>query len=233
MKKSGIDVSVIVPVHNEEGLIKQFLGDVDSACLNLNLSYEIIVVENGSKDKTWQYLQEFSKDNKKIRPLQLRVAGYGLAIIAGINKSLGEYGIIFNVDFWDEKFLMLTKVNILEQDIIIGSKCLPGSLDLRSFRRRAVTKVFNLFLNIFLGYKGTDSHGIKLLRLQAVLPILKLCKTQTGIFDSELMVRSQRRGLKILELPVTVKEIRPDRFGLNRLLKTPLDIYKLYISLKE
>mgnify|MGYP001607864908 FL=1 len=128
---------------------------------------------------------------------------------------------------------MLTKVNILEQDIIIGSKCLPGSLDFRGFRRRAVTKVFNLFLNLFLGYRGTDSHGIKLLRLQTVLPILKLCKTKTGIFDSELMIRSQRGGLKILELPVTVKEIRPDRFGLNRLLKTPLDIYKLYISLKE
>ena len=233
MKKSKIDVSVIVPVHNEEELIKHFLKDVDNACSNLNLLYEIVVVENGSKDKTWQYLQEIAKENQKIRPIQLKILGYGPALIMGINKSLGEYGVIFNVDFWDDKFLMLTKANILGQDLIIGSKCLPGSLDLRSFRRRAITKAFNVFLKIFLGFKGTDTHGIKLLRLPVILPILKLCRTQSGIFDSELVIRSQRKGLKILELPVTVKDIRPERFGYNRLLKTPFDVYNLYRSLKE
>lgn len=233
MKKSKIDVSIIVPVHNEEELIKQFLKDVDNACSNLNLLYEIVVVENGSRDKTWQYLQEIAKENRKVRPIRLKTAGYGLAIITGIKKSLGEYGVIFNVDYWDDKFLMLTKANILGQDLVIGSKCLPGSLDLRSFRRRAITKAFNAFLKTFLGYRGTDTHGIKLLRLRTIMPILKLCKARTGIFDSELVIRSQRMGLKVLELPVTVKEIRPERFGLNRLFKTPLDVYNLYRSLRE
>lgn len=233
MNKSKIDVSVIVPVHNEEELIKQFLKEVNNACSNLNLLYEIVVVENGSKDKTWQYLKEIAKENQKIKPTRLKEAGYGSALIMGINKSLGKYGIIFNVDFWDNKFLMLTEADILGQDLIIGSKCLSGSLDLRSFHRRVVTKAFNLFLKIFLGYKGTDTHGIKLLRLQTVLPILKSCRTQTGIFDSELVIRSQRKGLKVLELPVVVKEVRPERFGFTRLLKTPLDIYNLCNSLKK
>lgn len=233
MNKSKIDVSIIVPVHNEEGLIRQFLKNVYDACSNLNLLYEIVVVENGSNDKTWQYLQEIAKENQRIKLIQLKAGGYGLALITGINESLGKYGIIFNVDFWDDKFLMLTKANILGQDLIIGSKCLPGSLDLRSFRRRATTRIFNAFLKIFLGFRGTDTHGIKLLRLRTVLPILKLCRTRTGIFDSELVIRAQRKGLKVLELPVTVKEIRPERFGFNRLLQTPLDVYNLYKSLRE
>lgn len=233
MIKFRVDTSIIVPAHNEETLIKQFINDVDRACKNLNLSYEIVVVENGSHDRTWHYLQEISTKNQRVKLIQLRAAGYGLALCTGLKRCHGKYGVIFNVDFWDKKLLMLTKVDMLGHDLIVGSKNLSGSLDLRRFNRRMVTKAFNLFLRVFLGFKGTDTHGIKLLRLKTVLPIVKICKTRTGIFDSELVIRSQRKGLKILELPVVVEEVRPVRFGVKRLLQTPFDVCHLCMSLRK
>lgn len=225
-------VSIIAPAHNEELIIEDFIKDVVKSCKKNNINYELIVVENGSSDSTAEKVSRISKANSKIRLIRLDRAGYGLAIIEGLKNSRGEYVVLFNVDFWDEKFLLLTKVALLNYDIVSGSKLLPGSKDYRSLSRRLVSRGFTEFLKLFLGFKGTDTHGIKAIKMRTVSSVIKKCKLRSGIFDSELILRLERERLKILELPVEVREIRPARFNLTRPLKTPIDIYQLWKALK-
>lgn len=221
-------VSIIVPVHNEEEIIESFLKQVSKSCKKLKLNYEIIVVENGSIDKSIEIIKKAADLNKRIKLQVLKKTGYGLALIRGLKSAKGKYLVIFNADFWDLRFLMLTQVDLLGYDVISGSKLLPGAQDERSFNRRLVSWGFNKFLNLILGFQGTDTHGVKILRASNVLPLVSQCKTTSGIFDSELMIRAQRKGLKILELPVKIHEIRPARFELKRTFQTPRDIWKLY-----
>ncbi|MDP3888628.1 MAG: glycosyltransferase family 2 protein [bacterium] len=224
-------VSIVVPVYNEEKLLPDFVGEVVPYLKSNKFDYELIFIENGSSDATLAIATKFAKTNKNIKVFHLPQAGYGLALILGCKKARGEFVVIYNADFWDPKFIELTKVNLLNYDIALGSKNLTGSIDQRPLGRKIVTKGFNLFLNILLGFRGTDTHGIKVFKREFLLPVIRKCKTRTGIFDTELIVRAQRGGASILELPVEVIEKRPNRFGLIRILKTPADILRLYFIL--
>lgn len=231
-KSYAVAVSILVPAYNEEQLIFSFLKSVTEVAEKLHLKYEIIVIENGSSDKTADEVLKFSKRKNTVKLIHLKKAGYGLAILSGIKRAAGKYMVIFNVDFWDEKLLMLVNCDLLKYDIISGSKCLPGSLDLRGLNRKIVTKSFNYFLRLIIGFRGTDTHGIKILRSSMVIPVIKQCKITSGLFDSELMIRAQRNNLKVLELPVEVKELRSSRFRSQRIFATPHEIYRLWKALR-
>ena len=238
-------LSVIVPARNEEKLLPSFIKEVVAYLKKTALDYELIIVENGSQDKTLEVIKTFAEKNRRIRAERISVSSYrrgstkifenayGKALIHGLKKARGKYVVIFNVDFWDGRFIDLAKIDLLGYDIVVGSKNLPGAEDRRPLSRRLVSRFFKLFLSFFFGFSGTDTHGIKALRHSETTPIFKKCRTRTGIFDSELMVRAQRADLKILELPVTISEKRPNRFGIERVLKTPQDIWQLFLALQS
>lgn len=90
---------------------------------------------------------------------------------------------------------------------------------------------FNQYLKIFYGFRGSDTHGIKIIRSKVVDKILPKCRTDSGIFDTEFVLRVQYEGFSFSDFPVTVEEKRPPRFT-KRLLKTPMDILELSRALR-
>lgn len=82
-----------------------------------------------------------------------------------------------------------------------------------------------------MAFKGSDTHGIKVMKRAVVDKILKKCKTTSGIMDTEFVIKAQRENFKIADFPVVVEDKRTPRFP-NRLFSTPTDIYYLYRSLK-
>lgn len=223
--------SIIIPAFNEKFLMAKFIKNLDNYLKHKLSNYEIDIIENGSNDGTVELIDEIAKDNHRVNVFHLKTASYGKALFFGLSKAKGDYFIIFNVDFWDKRLIDLINVDLLGYDMVSCSKNLPGSVDERPFPRRLVTKLFNMLLVIFFSYKGTDTHGIKVLRRSKFGKIIKQCKVKTGIFDSELVIRAERNGLKILELPAQLKELRPNRFGWKRVLHTPNDIIDLFTKL--
>ena len=104
-------------------------------------------------------------------------------------------------------------------DIVIGSKTLAASQDLRQFHRRLATYFFNVFLRLVLNFPGTDTHGMKAIKNT---PLIRYClhrnRTQNELFDTELIIRAHRWGAVLTELPVTVTELRPTRYSWSRRL---------------
>lgn len=233
MSNHDLLISIIVPAYNEEELIEQFLSGVTTFFNHKLTNYELLLIENGSQDKTLQIAHIFSLSNHAVKIYHLPKPGYGSALIFGIKKAKGKYLIIYNVDYWDKKITEHLDNDNREWDILVGSKNLPESKDRRPITRRLVTKIFSKYLNIFFGYKGTDSHGIMVFNRKKIMPILKKCKAGAGLIDSELLIRSQRAGLSIHEYPVAVIEKRPNRFGFRRILQTPGDLFTLYTTLKK
>jgi glycosyltransferase involved in cell wall biosynthesis len=224
-------LSIILPSRNEELLIRDTLKSFCNYLKKKHYDFEILVVINGSTDRTEEIVNIFSNTYKQVKILKSQ-SGYGHALKKGLREAKGQYLVIYNVDFYDFRLLDLVDINMYGRDLIVGSKRAHWSEDMRPLYRKLIAQFFNLYLKSIHGFKGSDTHGIKLIKRKVVKKILPKCKTNSGIFDTELVIRIQKDGYKIADFPVVVKEIRPSRFK-NRFSKTPFDILDLHRALKS
>lgn len=226
MKKK---VSIILPTRNEEQLIKGCLTDISKYLKSKNYLYEIIVVINGCSDMTVDIVKDqITKDNR-IKIVESK-PGYGLALKKGMQSTEGDYVVIFNVDFYDLRMIDLVDIDLYGRDLVMGSKMAHWSEDNRSIQRRIFSFAYNLLLKIIFDFRGSDTHGIKVMNRNVVDKVMKKCKTTSGIMDTEFVIRAQRENFKIADFPVVVEEKRGPRFD-NRLFSTPIDIINLYKAL--
>lgn len=223
-------VSIILPARNEEMLIKKTLTDLLAYLKTKTYTYEIILVINGSVDRTEEIVQNIQEKNSHILIVESD-PGYGPALRKGLEVSKGKYIVIYNVDFYDTHLLDLVDVDLYGKDLIIGSKLAHWAEDQRPPLRKLVSRSFNLVLWLLFGFRGSDTHGIKVMRREVLTKIYPESKTWSGIFDTELVIRTQWAGFKIADFPVKVVEKRASRFP-NRLWHTPVDIWSLYKALK-
>lgn len=147
-----IKVSVVLPARNEEQLIKSCLTDIYKFLDLKKYGYEILVVINGSSDKTLNIVKGLSLKNKNIKIVNSK-AGYGQALRKGMQVARGEYIIIFNVDFYDLKMIDLVDIDLYGRDLVMGSKMAHWSEDKRELQRRIFSFGYNLLLKAFFGFQ--------------------------------------------------------------------------------
>ena len=97
--------SIVIPVYNEEDIIAESLNNIISVCERINIDYEIIISENGSKDNTKILAREFAKSNSKIVLVESDNPNYGEALKRGFLKCKNEIIISFDIDYYSENFL--------------------------------------------------------------------------------------------------------------------------------
>ena len=213
MKYRG-GISIIIPIYNEESLLKK---EVESLIQRLKglYRYEIILIENGSKDRTYEIAYALSKKYKMLRVTRESNPSYGLAIKKGL--KLAKYNTIvqFDLDLIDLDFFNKSIALLPDVDIVVGSKTLPSSSDKRPFLRMFVTRSLNFVLRHYFGYKGTDTHGVKVYKRQRILPLLNYVKDSHLFFDTELLLLAQKNNLLIKDLPVSIRRLRPTRFTMH------------------
>jgi hypothetical protein len=109
---------------------------------------------------------------------------------------------------------------------VIASKRDPDSIDRRPLIRRIATFVFNLLLRAILGSRVSDTHGMKAFRNDLVAELAPLVISRKDLFDTELVIRAERAGHRIREVPVIVHEIRVARTSLVK--RVPRTIQGLF-----
>ena len=197
--------------------------------------FELLVCENGSTDETAMLVAPLQQEDPRIRLERLAEADYGGAMRHGIAACAHDRVVIFNIDFWSVDFARQAVDKLAAHDVVIGSKVMNGSDDRRPLMRRFLTRAFNALLRSAFGFKGTDTHGMKALRKQSVDAVLARCVTSQSIFDTELVIRAERAGLRIVEIPVTVREIRQPSYWsvAKRLPEVSWNLLKLARTLRE
>jgi hypothetical protein len=100
--------------------------------------------------------------------------------------------------------------------MVIGSKLASGAQDERPFVRHVGSLVINGMLRVALDFKGTDTHGLKAFRRSVVAPIAERCIVDRDLFASELVIRAEREGMAIREIPVSIVEKREPSVHLFR-----------------
>ena len=229
-------LSVVMPAFNEAGFLEESIRDVTTGLRARGEPFEVLVVENGSTDGTLDLAHRLAAADDSVRTLQRPVADYGDALRAGLLDARGDVVVNFDVDYYDLTFLSEAVERVRAPggpSIVVASKRSEGATDERPLRRRIVTMTFGMLLRAGFGLGVSDTHGMKAMRRADVESLAEQCRFGVDLFDTELVLRAERAGLAVAELPAHVEERRPARTPIwTRVPRTMWGLVRLRVAIK-
>lgn len=199
-------LSIIIPAYNEEKRLPRTLGLVFDFLEKQTFSAEVIIIENGSRDRTYEVANEFASEYPNLTVIKENQPGKGNAVRRGMLEAHGEYRFICDADL----SMPIEEVNkfippkLNDFDIAIGSREAPGAIrynepPYRHFGGRAINLLIQML--ILPGLNDTQC-GFKCFRAEVAKDIFSQ-QTLTGwSFDIELLYIARRKKLKIREIPI-------------------------------
>jgi len=202
------DLSLIFPAYNEEELIQDTLDKAVNYLKKLKISWEIIVVDDGSKDKTAATVRKYG--NKNVRLIKLsHNLGKGAALRCGMLEAKGEYLIFSDADLSvDIKRTKDFFYALKSTDVAIASRRTKGS-DIvvhQPLARESMGKVFTALTRFLMGVNLSDfTCGFKGFRKKAAQDVFSHAKIDRWAYDAEILFLSHKYGYEIKEIPVAWK----------------------------
>jgi dolichyl-phosphate beta-glucosyltransferase len=232
-----IFLSLVIPAYNEEGPIAQTLAKVRDYLAQQEYSSEIIVVNDGSTDRTLDKAAEALTGIERTQILSRhRNFGKGFSVKEGALAAKGQHILFSDADLSTpieelDRFLPWLEEGF---DVIIGSRALPDSdIQVRqSFLRESMGKMFNVFVQLLVvkGIKDTQC-GFKLFRREAAKDIFPKLKTRGFSFDVEVLLLSRQSGYRIKEIPVIWRNSPQSKVKVfSSSLRMFVDLWKIRFS---
>jgi glycosyltransferase involved in cell wall biosynthesis len=204
-------ISIVMPVHNEEKILTENLSKIISHMASLGESFEIVLVENGSKDKTLILAVEYAEKDERVRAFSIPQKSLGDALRKGFQEAQGDLLIWYPIDLAiDLSYMKESLEAIKDCDIVVGSKEHKDSKVERSETRKKYSKFYNSIVNLLFNLGLSDTQCVKTMRKEKILPIVNATKSGGIVFEVELLYHAKKRKLIIKEAPVIVKDFRPD-----------------------
>ena len=233
-------LSVVIPAYNEEKILPSTIKTLTASLEELKESgvigdYELLLVNDGSTDGTKEILSEAERGE----PGRIRALGYdqnrgkGCAVRTGVEASRGDLVLYTDSDLaYGTEFIRdaVKKAEETGADFVIGSRAIhPDGYAGYTGIRKIASKMYLRFLSVAAGFSHSDSQcGFKLLRGETGRPVFACCHTDGFAFDFEVLLRAEKKGLRIEELPVCVINHRESKIHLVRdSVRMLKDIYRI------
>ena len=203
--KELVFLSIIIPAYNEETRLPQTLEEIDRFLQQQSYTYEVIIVENGSTDRTTEVAESFARQHPYVRVLHSR-KGKGAAVKTGILNARGEYLFICDADLSmpiEEVSKFLPPV-LNSYDIAIASREVPGARRYdEPFYRHLEGRVFNWIVRVLAvpGIQDTQC-GFKCFKREVALDIFPYQTMDGWSFDVEVLYIARKRGYRLVEVPI-------------------------------
>jgi glycosyltransferase involved in cell wall biosynthesis len=219
------DVDFVIPVYNEEvGLFHSVESLVKFLIANdqdINFTWRIVIVDNGSRDKTLSVANTLSSIFSSVNVISLPEKGRGRALKAAWINSDSKVLAYMDVDLSTSLFHIVDLIHSVFLDgfdCSIGSRLMPESyVSGRSFFRTILSKGYVLLIKLLFRSKLSDFQcGFKALRSDIVRQLLPLVKDNFFFFDTELLLIAEKNKLKIKEIPVKWNDDPDSRVDLPR-----------------
>lgn len=210
-------ISIVVPTFNESARIKNTIKQIDTFCNSYFKDYEILVIDDGSTDKTYKISRRLEKVYPKLGTHKLPHAGKSHALIYGIKNCKMPYILLTDADLSvsiDQSANLYEKMIKNNCDICIGSREGEGAVRLGEPKsRKFMGRVFNFIVRTLLIEGIVDTQcGFKLLQKESALVILDRLKnygeiTETkyakvGALDVEILFLAKKLKMKVESIPV-------------------------------
>ena len=216
-----VDISIIIPAFNEEKRLPFFLDKVISYCQKSQKVYEIIVVDDGSRDGTFRAASFFQERFPRLSVLKLhKNQGKGHATKAGLLKAAGRVALFLDADGSVEPDEIERNLKFLTNedcDIFIGSRVLKDKDQILEVKwyRKWVGAVFNFLVRTLLFKDIKDTQcGFKMFKSEAVKPLFSRVYLNGFGFDIEILYLAKKMGYKIKEGPVSWHNVSGSKVNL-------------------
>ncbi|MCW4001200.1 MAG: glycosyltransferase [Candidatus Bathyarchaeota archaeon] len=203
-----IELSIVVPAFNEENSIESALINIEALFSQEHKTYEIVVVNDGSKDNTLPKTLMYAQKNGHVKIHSYSTNnGKGYAVKAGFMRSSGDVVVFADSDLEIGLGMISRYIEALSQsDIVIASKWHPQSRVEISALRRILSHSFNVLVKIMIGVNIRDTQvGLKAMKKSSFERIIPWLTVKRFAFDVELLAAANLHGLKIVEMPVQLK----------------------------
>jgi glycosyltransferase involved in cell wall biosynthesis len=223
-----MNLSVVIPLINEQNSLEELVSSISSIINEINLNYEIILIDDGSTDKSWEIISKLCALDQNIKGIRfLMNFGKSQALSAGFKASKGEVVITMDADLQDDpKEIpeLYNKIAIENFDLVSGWK--KVRFDSILFKN-IPSKIFNLAARITSGIRLNDFNcGIKAYK-QKVVKHIKL----TGGMHRYIPVLAKNAGYGRITEKVVIHHPRKHgktKYGIDRFLKGFLDLITLW-----
>lgn len=232
-------LSVVIPAYNEEKRLPKTLRSINDYLSRQSYDYEILVVDNGSTDKTADVVKNSKNEIKGLKYIEGSASrGKGFAVKKGIMAAKGDFRIFIDAD-------NSTSIDQIEKmwpyfekgyGVVIGSRDVKGAvLDPPQpwIRKMILGEGFKLYRKLIIGLWGVKDTqcGFKCFNGQAADQIFPKCKIDHFAFDPEVLFIAQKLGHKIKEIPVYWKNDLESKVNLKGMIKMAADLIKIRLNL--
>lgn len=205
---STASVDVVIPVYNEERDLPRCIARLHPFLTEkMDLPWRIVIADNGSTDRTLGIAQELSQQNQRVTYVHLPEKGRGRALRKAWLESQADVLSYMDVDLSTDLSAFPPLVAAIAEegyDLAIGTRLGRGARTTRSLRREITSRGYNLVIKAMFNHKFSDAQcGFKAISRGAAQALVPLVEDNAWFFDTELLLRAERRGYRIKEIPVT------------------------------
>jgi len=202
----GPVLDLVVPVYNEVQVLGDSIRTLADRLEELPYSWRITIADNASTDGTWDVASYLASVVSGVRALHLDQKGRGLALRTAWSFSDADIVAYTDVDLSTDLAALLPLIAPLitgHSDVAIGTRLGRGARVVRGSYREFVSRTYNRILRLLARARFSDAQcGFKAVRADAAAKLLPLVENDNWFFDTELLLLSERNGLRIHEVPV-------------------------------
>ncbi|HKW16976.1 MAG TPA: dolichyl-phosphate beta-glucosyltransferase [Terriglobales bacterium] len=201
-------MSIVIPAYNEEARLPETLRKTVDWCGALNLEFEVIVVDDGSRDGTVALGRLFEEADQRIRVLSSAHMGKGAAVRTGVLNANGRFVLFMDADGATPLSEIPKLLVAMDEgyDVAIGSRILrrQGEVEVKTaLHRHIIGRTFAFFTGLLaLGGIADTQCGFKMFRREVIAAIFSRQKIVGFAFDVEILFIARRLSLSIVEVPV-------------------------------
>ncbi len=230
MEKMDKSITVLIPAYNEQLHLKGTVLTVNKVLAELFKDYEIMIINDNSKDQTGQIAEEMKKGNDRIKVFHNSAnKGLGYNYRRGIQLASKEYfGWVPGDNDIKEESISNIFSNVGETDIIIPYTSNPKA---RTLFRRLVSSMYTNMLNLLFGLNIRYYNGIAVYRTEVVRKVKVV--TNSFAFQAGILIKLLKRGHTYKEVPMKIKGVEQSSlFRINNLVNVARTIVKLFYDLR-
>lgn len=202
------ELSFVMPDYNEEDNIGLVIERVDAVLRRLGLRYELIVVDDGSTDKTGVKVKDYARNNGHVKVVgNKNNVGKGYVLRTGFSHAVGDVVVFLDSDAEIDQEQVVRYVEALKDaDVAVASKWHPQSKVDIPLIRRVLSHGFNVLVRLLVGLRLSDMQtGLKAIRRDAFVRVFPRLTVKRFALDVEMLALANSLGLRIAELPINIR----------------------------
>lgn len=201
-----MEVSIVIPCYNEESILENNIKEIKEIMNRTIFEWEAILIDDKSKDRTVEIAKKIVSENKNFRFIcHKENVGRGGTVSEGIKNAKGSIVGFIDIDLETSATYIIPLIIAIQRgaDIATAEREYKFKLKDWSILHRWVShKVYKVIVKLMLKTRLKDTEtGCKFFKRQSILPVLDEIKDKHWFWDTEVMVRSYYKGLKIKEMP--------------------------------